>query len=142
MVRIKYFDGFKYIEIEVTEAFATEYTLMVHNEKLVERKETRRHQSLEKSLENGWDFADPSVDVALQAERDEEKKYLKRALQRLTNRQRTILYYHIEEDKSFREIACLLHLNKDTVREHYIAAIKKLKKFFGNTPSKLDFRGY
>ena len=136
MVRIRYFDGAKHVEIEVTEEFASEYAAMEHRDKLIERKETRRHQSLDKSLEHGWDIPDPSADVALQAERNEEKARLSSALQRLTDKQRAVLLLYIEEGLSFREIAAKLGVNKDTVREHYLAAIKNLKKFLQNTPSK------
>ena len=73
MARILYFDGIKYVEIEVTEEFAAEYAAMEHRDKLIERKETRRHQSLDKSLEHGWDIPDMSADVALQAERTKIK---------------------------------------------------------------------
>lgn len=52
MAHIKYFDGIKYIEIEVTEEFAAKYAELEHKEKLTERKETRRHQSLDKSMEH------------------------------------------------------------------------------------------
>lgn len=65
MARIRYFDGAKHVEIEVTEEFAAEYAAMEYRDKLIERKETRRHQSLDKSLEHGWDIQDPSADVAL-----------------------------------------------------------------------------
>lgn len=129
MARIQYFDGTKYVEIEVTEEFAAEYAVMEHRDKLIERKETRRHQSLDKSLEHGWDVADPSADVALQAEQDEDKERLYAALQKLTDKQRAVLLLYIEEGKSFREIGEELGIHKDTVKEHYHAAIKKLKKF-------------
>lgn len=136
MARIRYFDGAKYVEIEVTEEFAAEYAAIEHRDKLIERKETRRHQSLDKSLEHGWDIPDPSADVALQAERNEEKARLSSALQKLTDKQLAVLLLYIEEGLSFREIAAKLGVNKDTVREHYLAAIKNLKKFLQNTPSK------
>ena len=107
MARILYFDGAKHVEIEVTEEFAAEYA----------------------SLEHGWDIADPSADVVLQAERDEDTALLHSALQRLTDKQRAVLLLYIEEVKSFREIGETLGIHKDTVKEHYHAAIKKLKKF-------------
>ena len=129
MARIQYFDGTKYVEIEVTEEFAAEYAAMEHRDKLIERKETRRHQSRDKSLEHGWDVADPSADVALQAEQDEDKERLNAALRKLTDKQRAVLLLYIEEGKSFREIGEELGIHKDTVKEHYHAAIKKLKKF-------------
>ena len=136
MARIRYFDGAKHVEIEVTEEFAAEYAAMEYRDKLIERKETRRHQSLDHSLEHGWAIPDPSADVALQAERNEEKARFSSALQRLTDKQRAVLLLYIEDGLSFREIAANLGVNKDTVREHYLAAIKNLKKFLQNTPSK------
>lgn len=140
-IRYQLADGHFYV-IEVTEEFAAEYAAMEHRDKLIERKETRRHQSLDKSLEHGWDIADPSADVALQAEQDEDKERLYAALQKLTDKQRAVMLLYIEEGKSFRDIAKELGLNKDTVREHYLAAIKNLKKFLKKTPSKFNSRGY
>ena len=128
MARIRYFDGAKHVEIEVTEEFAAEYAAMEYRDKLIERKETRRHQSLDKSLEHGWDIPDPSADVTLQAERNEEKTRLSSALQKLTDKQRAVLLLYIEEGKSFREIGEELGIHKDTVKEHYHAAIKNLRK--------------
>ena len=48
MARIRYFDGAKHVEIEVTEEFAADYAAMENRDKLIERKEKRRHQSLDK----------------------------------------------------------------------------------------------
>ena len=90
-IRYQLADGHFYV-IEVTEEFAAEYAAMEHRDKLIERKETRRHQSLDKSLEHGWDIADPSADVALQAERNEEKARLSSALKKLTDKQRAVLH--------------------------------------------------
>ena len=128
MARIRYFDGTKYVEIEVTEEFAAEYAAMEHRDKLIERKETRRHQSLDKSLEHGWDIPDLSADVALKAERNEDKERLHTAMQKLTDKQRAVLLLYIEDGKSFREIGEKLGIHKDTVKEHYHAAIKNLRK--------------
>lgn len=126
-IRYQLADGHFYV-IEVTEEFAAEYAAMEHRDKLIERKETRRHQSLDKSLDHGWDVADPSADVALQAEQDEDKERLYAALQKLTDKQRAVLLLYIEEGKSFREIGEELGIHKDTVKEHYHAAIKNLRK--------------
>ncbi len=40
-----------------------EYIIEEYNSRLIERKETRRHQSLDKSLEHGFDLADGNLDV-------------------------------------------------------------------------------
>ena len=104
---------------------------MEHRDKLVERKETRRHQSLDKSMEHGWDIADPSADVDAQAERREDTARLRDALKTLTERQRIVFLTYAEEGKSFREIGEMLGLQKDTLKEPYHAAIKKLRKILG-----------
>lgn len=129
MARIRYFDGTKYVEIEVSEEFAAEYTAMEHRDKLIERKETRRHQSLEKSLEHGWDVADPSADVASRIEKNEEKIQIVSALKKLTDKQLTVLNLYIVHNFSFREIGEKMNLGRYTVRDYYYNAIKKLKKF-------------
>ena len=58
-------------DIEVTEGFAAEYEEMEHKGALIERKETRRHQSLDKSLEHGFDILDPQAKVSEEIERRE-----------------------------------------------------------------------
>ena len=115
--------------IEVTEEFAAEYAAMEHRDKLIERKETRRHQSLEKSLEHGWDVADPSADVASRIEKNEEKIQIVSALKKLTDKQLTVLNLYIVHNFSFREIGEKMNLGRYTVRDYYYNAIKKLKKF-------------
>lgn len=54
-------------EIEVTDEFAAEYAAMEHRDKLNERKETRRHQSLDKSMEHGFDVPDLRIDIQAEA---------------------------------------------------------------------------
>ncbi len=39
-------------EVEVTDGFAEQYAELEHKDKLTCRKETRRHQSLDKSMEH------------------------------------------------------------------------------------------
>lgn len=127
-IRYQLADGHFYV-IEVTEEFAAEYAAMEHRDKLIERKETRRHQSLEKSLEHGWDVADPSADVASRIEKNEEKIQIVSALKKLTDKQLTVLNLYIVHNFSFREIGEKMNLGRYTVRDYYYNAIKKLKKF-------------
>lgn len=117
-------------KIEVTEEFAAEYAKTEHRDKLIERKETRRHQSLDKSMEYGFDVADPRVDIQAEIERNEENLRLHNALRRLTDKQRAVFLRYVLDGLSFREIGEELGVAKNVVREHYYAAIKKLKKFF------------
>ena len=141
MTKMKYEIGGKCVELEVTEEFAAAYAELEREERLSERRETRRHCSLERAVECGWDSADPESDVVLLAERAEDRAFLRKAIQTLTDQQRSVLSLCFEDGRSFREAASDLGLNKETVREHYAAAIKKLRNFLQNTPPKADSRG-
>ena len=116
-------------EIEVTEEFAAEYAKMEHKDALIERKETRRHQSLDKSLEHGFDISDPTVDIADMVERRELSDEIHRALEILTEKQRIIFELHVSEGLPFRAIGEKLGLGTYTVRDYFYNAVKKLQKF-------------
>lgn len=130
----RFSDG-HYENIEVTEEFAESYAEMEHREYLVNRKETRRHQSLDKSMEQGFDVADPNVNVFEQVEPRLLSEQIHIALHKLTDKQRTVFLLYVLDELSFRAIGEQLGLHKDTVRECYLSAVKKLKKVLQNTPS-------
>ena len=131
MAHIKYFDGTKYIEIEVMEEFAAEYAELEHKEKFTERKETRRHQSLDKSMEHGWDIADQSADVVLQAEAEEDKKRLHDAILKLPKEQRRLLEEVYFQDIPQTELAKQDGVTKTAVNNRLARILKKLKKYMG-----------
>ncbi len=139
---VTFYDGTSYVHVEVTEEFAREYVEMEHRDKLIERKETRRHQSLNKSMEHGWDIADPRIDIPFLIEQKELRGLIREAMKNLTEKQRIIFRLYFWEELNFREIGELLGLHEDTPRKHYIAAIKKLQKFFQNYSENHDFRGF
>lgn len=119
--------------IEVTEEFAAQYAEMEHREYLVNRKETRRHQSLDKSMEHGFDVADPKVNIAEEIERRELSEQIHTALHKLTDKQRAVISLYFFDGLNFREIGERLHIGTSAVFDHYQAAIKKLKKFWEST---------
>lgn len=129
-------------EVEVSEEFAEQYAELEHRDKLTERKETRRHQSLDKSIEHGFDIPDLRVDIQAEIERRELSEQLKTALHKLTDRQRTVFLRYALDGLSFHEIGEETGVAKNVVREHYYAAIKKLKIFFQTIPPNSNFRGY
>ncbi len=128
MATIKIYDGTAYINVEVTEEFAAQYAEMEHKYALIERKETRRHQSLDRSMENGFDVADPRADTAEQAELRELSAKIHSALHILTDKQRAVVLLHVLDGLSFRKIGERLELSRYTVRDYYDHAVKKLKK--------------
>jgi len=87
-------------EIEVTEEFAAEFAEMEHKDALIERKETRRHQSLDKSLEHGFDIPDPQANVSEEIERRELSEEIRKALHKLTDKQRTVALLYNFTDKA------------------------------------------
>ncbi len=116
-------------EIEVTEELARQYAEMEHKDSLIERKETRRHQSLDKSLEHGFDVADPHENIAEQVERRELSEEIRKALHKLTDKQRTVFLLYVEDELNYREIGERLGLGTYTVRDYFYNAVKKLQKF-------------
>ena len=63
MVTIQYEINGKMIDIEVTEEFARQYKQIETEEKHINRKETRRHQSLETLIDGGFQIVDPNGDI-------------------------------------------------------------------------------
>lgn len=118
-------------EIEVTEEFAAEYAKMEYQNALIERKETRRHQSLDKSLEHGFDFPDPTVDITEMAERRELSDEIHKALNALTEKQRKVFELYVSEGLPFRAVGERMGLGTYTVRDYFYNAVKKLKKRLG-----------
>ena len=106
------------------------YIVEEYKDQLIERRETRRHQSLEKSIEGGHEFVDHKADVEQCLERREEIEQLYKALKFLTKKQPYVVRLHVLEHKTFQEISEIMGINLYTAYEHYVAAKKKLKKFF------------
>lgn len=125
MTTIKIYDGNNYVEIEVEDDFALEYRAMEHKDALVERKETRRHQSLNKSMDNGFDIADTRVDIeesAIEAER------LEQIFSCLTDCQREIARMFFLDGYSQKEISEQLGIAKSSMSERITTIKNKLKK--------------
>ena len=116
-------------EIEVAEEFAKKYAEMEHKDALIERKETRRHQSLDKSLEHGFDIPDPQANISEEIERKELSEEIRKALHKLTEKQRTVVLLRISDGMSFREIGERMSLGTYTVRDYFYNAVKKLQNF-------------
>lgn len=98
-----------------------QYIIEEYKSQLAERKETRRHTSLENSL-----FV---IDENADLDWDSEKRGLYSALKVLTDKQRETFISHVIDNKSFRQIGDEMGLHKQTILEIYNAAIKKLKNF-------------
>lgn len=96
----------------------------------VERKETRYIQSLDASMDNGFDIADESVDIAKELLQKAANERLYAAMEHLTEKQYLILWLNAVEGLSFREIGRRFGISKTTVVEQFNAAVKKIRKNF------------
>lgn len=129
MKTIKIYDGNNYFDVEVEDAFADGYAAMEYADALIERKETRRHQSLDKSLDNGFDIPDTKETPEQTAVRKETENEVHIALSHLTEKQRIVIISYAVNGLSFQKIADQMEVSKNTVREYYQEAVKKMKKY-------------
>lgn len=131
MKKIKYEIDGKLVEIEVTEEFAAMYAEMEREEARIERKETRRTQSLDKSLDNGFDIPDGSKTPEEAAISIELTKEIKDALNLLSERQRKVFLSAVIDGLSFTDIGKRLEISKQVVFIYFKRAQKKLKEILG-----------
>ena len=59
---------------------------------------------MDKSMERGFDVPDPQANVFEEIERRELSEEIRKALHKLTDRQRKVVLLRISDGKSFREI--------------------------------------
>lgn len=130
-INYRFADG-HYEEIEVSDEFAKEYATMEKKERSVNRKETRRHQSLDKSMEHGFDVADPNADVPEETERREIIRNLHKAISTLLPEQQVLLRQVYFEYISQTEIAEQEGVTKKAVNNHMARILQKLKNFLEN----------
>lgn len=136
-INYKFADGHTE-EIEVSEEFVLQYELIDNqfrrNEERAEKRNKRKHVSLEYAMANGWDKIDENAPDPLEAlickEQSEEMTDIIALSDFLTDRQRQImeLYYHNGYSKA--EIARVLKLSKPTIQQHLSEAVKKILKKF------------
>lgn len=131
IIKYKFHDGHTE-EIEVSEEVAAVFEELQKYEKKVERKEIRRHISLDMLKEKGFEFADHSGDIVdaidkreaeareRQAEKERKAKLAKRKrqLERLLTPRQTEAYFKFEYLKIKKvEIAKSMGVTEDAVRK-------------------------
>ena len=129
MKRIKYEINGKVIDIEVTDEFAAQYEQIEANEKRVNRKETRRHQSLDALVESGFQIADPGSDIEANLIIQNNIDLLRRALAALTSDQKWLVEQVFYYGRKQSEIAAELGIDATSIRDRLRVIYKKIKKF-------------
>lgn len=130
-IHYQFADG-HFEEIEVTEEFAIQYAMLEKREKSIERRETRRHVSLEMLHEYGHDFGDDSgnpLTILIEREtRRENKEMLKTAVSILTEEQRELLNMVYIKRIPQVQIAEQLGIKKSSVNDRLRRIFNKIKK--------------
>ena len=130
-----------YVEDEVAEALKQcsdevrrIYILDKHGEQNADRRETRRHCSLEQAMEEGEQFGTNEYNPAVEMMKREDNERLYNALEMLTDKQYQALWRYAVDGLTFEEIGEEMGIRWETVREHYKSALKKLRKILRDTP--------
>ena len=105
-----------------------EYILAEHELDLKERKETRRHQSLDLSLENGHEFVSEDPTPEEKCIDDENFKTLYKAISTLEPTKQKIIYMYFFENKTMEQIAKALSVQKPAISKQISRILEKLKK--------------
>ena len=107
------------------------YILDKHKEDLIQRKETRRHTSLDCLFEQGHFIEDQNSDLSQHVVGMENISKMRKALSTLTEKQRTVIIARHVNNLSFNEIGRRMGVTGKTVIAHFKAADKKIKKYYG-----------
>ena len=129
MKKISYEINGTRVEVEVTDEFAALYEQMDEEEKRVNRKETRRHQSLETLVEGGFQIADPDSDIEETLIKQYDIDRLHRALAVLTDDQKWLVEQVFYYGRKQSEIAVEMGDCKQALNNRITRVIKKIKKF-------------
>jgi RNA polymerase sigma factor (sigma-70 family) len=79
-------------------------------------------------------------DTFIQEDKNRQiKLYVEKIFENLTNRQREIVFLYYIEELSPEEIACMLKINNQTVRNTVHEAIVRLRKRLGTVPPDFMF---
>ena len=106
------------------------YILDKHREDLIDRRETRRHTSLDELIEKGRLIEDEDGDPVQYAMRMERILKMRKALSALTDKQFKAIWYVAVEGLNYVETGKLMGIRWETVRQYYKKAEEKIKKYF------------
>lgn len=127
MPKIKYeFVDRTSCEVEVSEEFYAEYQRLEKKDRLSDRKETRRHQSLDKLSEYDDFLIEKKEPTPLDILISKEQTAAVLAVLSEKQRQAVVMFYI--DSYSKKEIAKRLNVDESSVRERIESAIKKLRK--------------
>ncbi len=112
----------------VQDSIYGELTELDKQERLDDRRETRRCQSLEASMENGFDVIDDTADIDVILDKKERYKALYAALAKLPAKQRELIQKVFFEGISQAEIARREDVSRVAIAIRLQKILTKLRK--------------
>lgn len=116
----------KFIEMDVSDEVGTFYLSSVEEEKCNERRETRRHTSLESFTYEDKRFFDDGTDLLADLIASET---VSRAISHLTERQQYLVRKCFLEGWSYTDLAAIEGVDESAIRHAVNRAKNKLKKY-------------
>lgn len=130
-IKYKFVDGtIKTIEVE--DSFYEEYQKLEAETKSLERKETRRHISINVFEEKGIEFEDESFDLENSLINEENKNQVLAAIKKLNSRQQNLIWEVFYKGKTLSEIAKTNGVSKSAITQQMQLILKKLKEILKN----------
>lgn len=118
--------------IEVSDDFYENYIVLEKETKSLERKETRRHTSLDFLKEQGIEFVDKTQDVEELLEKNDIQTRVKEAIKDLTTKQQDLVHRVFFYGEKPSDIAKELGINKSVISRQLQAIYSHLKKLLKN----------
>lgn len=120
MTTISYIDYFgEKQEIEVTKDFKEKYDAIIKKEQLTERKETRRHTSLDNLTEKGFVFPSSLPTPETEYEKSVLIEHVRTLIFSLTPSQQKLIRQLFYEDLTMNEIARLENVTPSAIRHRW-----------------------
>lgn len=130
MATIKMHNGIALVNVEVSEEFAVAFAKYEKAEVIVERKEARRHQSLDKSLNNGFDIPDESSNVEEAVIHQEEIEEIHKAIRTLKPKQQWLVAQIFFQGRPMVDIALEIGVSQAAITQQMQVINGRLKKYF------------
>lgn len=118
--------------IEVEDSFYEYYEKLETETKKIDRKETRRHISMNVFDEKGIEFEDKSFDIENYLINEETKNLVLQAIKNLNTKQQNLICDVFYKDKTLSEIAKEKGVSKSAITQQMQVILKKLKEILKN----------
>lgn len=130
-INFKFNDGTR-STVKVQDEFYNEYEKLEVESKRIERKETRRHISINEFEEQGIEFEDENCSIESNLLDKERKEVVYSAIKKLAQKQQELVYQVFYLNKSLSEIAKEKGVSKSAITQQMQVICKHLKEILKN----------